>query len=182
MEIIKPDRLIFGGSTEWKNQMAFLGPTTCKECVENHGKVFPYTTPLYAISLHPNCRCILVPMRTKQVGRVTSDKLNGADIYLMYLGKLPDNYVTKKEARRAKWKNSKGNLAEVLPGKMIGGDEYYNMDGKLPQAEGRTWYEADIDYERGYRNSSRILYSNDGLLFVTYDHYQTFYEITELGG
>lgn len=54
---------------------------------------------------------------------------------------------------------------------------YYNRNGHLPSAAGRTWYEADIDYTRGYRNSSRILFSNDGLIFVTYDHYGTFCEI-----
>lgn len=63
------------------------------------------------------------------------------------------------------------------PGKMIGGDIYYNRNGKLPSAEGRIWYEADINYEEGYRGKARILYSNDGLIFVSYDHYTTFYEI-----
>ena len=55
----------------------------------------------------------------------------------------------------------------------------YNDKGKLPDAPNRIWYEADIDYQSGYRNTYRILYSNDGLIFVTYDHYQTFYELTE---
>ena len=72
-----------------------------------------------------------------------------------------------------------GNLDEVLPDKMIGGDIYKNKDGKLPNASGRVWYEADINYTEGYRNRERILYSSDGLMFATYDHYQTFYEITE---
>ena len=61
---------------------------------------------------------------------------------------------------------------------MIGGDVYKNKNGKLPTASGRIWYEADINYRAGFRNTERILYSNDGLLFVTYDHYHTFYEIT----
>ena len=60
----------------------------------------------------------------------------------------------------------------------IGGDEYINDDGKLPMVNGRKWYEADFDYYGGFRNDCRILYSNDGLIFVSYDHYQTFYEIT----
>ncbi len=64
-----------------------------------------------------------------------------------------------------------------MPGKLIGGDIYKNRDGRLPQAEGRIWYEADFDYSRGYRNNCRLLFSNDGLLFATYDHYTTFYEI-----
>lgn len=62
---------------------------------------------------------------------------------------------------------------------MIGGDQYYNDDLKLPSISGRIWYEADINYTGGSRNRQRILYSNDGLIFVTYDHYQTFYEITQ---
>ena len=41
------------------------------------------------------------------------------------------------------------------------------------------WYEADINYTGGYRNGHRILYSNDGLMFATYDHYETFYELTQ---
>ena len=57
------------------------------------------------------------------------------------------------------------------------GAVYKNKDGKLPQSPGRVWYEADINYTKGYRNQERILYSNDGLVFVTYDHYETFYEI-----
>ena len=70
-----------------------------------------------------------------------------------------------------------GNLAEVLPGILIGGDIYKNRDKRLPDAPGRVWYEADFNYEGGYRNHCRLLYSNDGLVFVTCDHYLTFQEI-----
>ena len=54
---------------------------------------------------------------------------------------------------------------------------YYNTNSHLPDAPGRTWYEADINYYDGRRNRHRVLWSNDGLIFVTYDHYLTFYEI-----
>ena len=57
------------------------------------------------------------------------------------------------------------------------GGEYYNDNGHLPSKEGRIWYEADINYRFGYRNNQRVVYSNDGLIFVTYDHYKTFFEI-----
>ena len=77
------------------------------------------------------------------------------------------------------WENKKGNLTDVAEGKVIGGNIYQNREGKLPQANGRIWYEADINYTSGYRGTERILYSNDGLFFVTYDHYQTFYEISD---
>ena len=58
-------------------------------------------------------------------------------------------------------------------------DYTFPQEAKLPSAPGRTWYEADIDYTYGKRNLKRILYSNDGLVFVSEDHYQTFYEITK---
>ena len=90
---------------------------------------------------------------------------------------MPSYYIDKKQARGSGWQDWKGNLSNVLPGKMIGGDVYKNREGKLPSAPGRVWCEADINYGTGYRNRERILYSNDGLLFVTYDHYQTFYEM-----
>lgn len=96
---------------------------------------------------------------------------------MTYFSKLPDYYVTKQEAKAAGWRPAKGNLDEVVPDKMIGGDVYQNRNGHLPQAEGRIWYEADINDTGGYRSRHRILYSNDGLIFVTYDHYETFVEI-----
>ena len=64
-----------------------------------------------------------------------------------------------------------------MPGSSIGGDIYKNRDGKLPSSGQRVWYEADINYVSGHRGSERILFSSDGLIFVTYDHYETFVEI-----
>lgn len=99
----------------------------------------------------------------------------------VYEGRLPDYYVTKEEAAIAGWIPKKQNLSEVLPGKQIGGNVYKNIEGKLPENSYRIWYEADFDYINGFRNAKRILYSNDGLIFVSYDHAQTFYETTEKG-
>ena len=62
-------------------------------------------------------------------------------------------------------------------GSQFFGGIYQNDDKYLPDKYGRIWYEADINYKSGKRNSQRIVWSNDGLIFVTYDHYQTFYEI-----
>ena len=95
----------------------------------------------------------------------------------MYFGKLPDYYITKDEAKMLGWVSKKGNLAEVAPGKMIGGDEFSNEEDLLPPAPGRIWYECDIDYEDGYRNNYRLVYSNDGLIFKTDAHYDRFIEI-----
>ena len=116
-------------------------------------------------------------MRTKKAGTATDMGYRGADAVILFMNELPSYYLSKKQARKAGWQDWKGNLNDVLPGKMIGGVVYKNREGKLPDLPGRVWYEADINYENGYRNRQRLLYSNDGLIFVTYDHYQTFYEI-----
>lgn len=112
---------------------------------------------------------------------VASSKiLNQFDDVVAYIkkhGKLPDNYITKKEARKLGWKSEKGNLADVLPGKSIGGDVYKNAEGKLPSLPGRVWYEADINYTSGYRGKERLYYSNDGLFYKTLDHTETVIKI-----
>ena len=67
----------------------------------------------------------------------------------------------------------------VLPGKSIGGDVFRNAEGKLPSSPGRTWFEADINYTSGFRGSDRIIYSNDGLIYKTTDHYNTFTQVNK---
>lgn len=116
-------------------------------------------------------------MKALLAGTATDMGTNGADWYLKYLKRLPPYYISKLSAKYKGWISKLFNLAEVAPGRMIGGDEYKNVDGKLPSNSYRKWYEADINYTGGMRNTQRILYSNDGLIFVTYDHYTTFIEI-----
>ncbi len=62
---------------------------------------------------------------------------------------------------------------------MIGNKPFFNKEKKLPKKAGRIWYEADFDFTEGFRNNKRILYSNDGLIFVSLDHAQTFYELVK---
>ncbi|MFD1610106.1 ribonuclease domain-containing protein [Oceanobacillus luteolus] len=95
-------------------------------------------------------------------------------LYIHTYNKLPPNYITKREASELGWEASEGNLWEVTDKKSIGGDKFYNREGKLPKKEGRQYYEADINYEGGYRGPERIVYSNDGLIYYTDDHYETF--------
>lgn len=101
--------------------------------------------------------------------------------YLREHQQLPPNYITKEEASELGWVAAEGNLHIVAPGKSIGGDRFGNREGLLPNAEGRVWYEADIDYESGTRNAKRIVFSNDGLIYMTTDHYASFTDITEEG-
>lgn len=153
----------------------------CKPCEEEHGKIISVAERnTYRVELHPNCRCYLEPMTVIEAGYATKDGVNGADYWLYYKHKLPEYYITKEQAEDLGWRAKKGNLAEVAPGKMIAGEPYKNKNGHLPSAPGRQWYEADISYIAGFRSDcDRILCSNDGLIFVTCDHYKTFYEISE---
>ena len=98
-------------------------------------------------------------------------------LYIHTYNKLPKNYITKAEAEDLGWISSKGNLKKVAPGKSIGGDRCGNYEGKLPKARGRSYTECDIDSDGGYRNSKRIIFSNDGLVFYTEDHYETFEQL-----
>ena len=105
-------------------------------------------------------------------------------LYIHEFGHLPSNYVTKNKAMDAGWDSRAGNLNTVLPGKSIGGSRFGNYEGLLPEKNGRKYYECDIDFnpdgqtsEPAYRNEKRIIYSNDGLVFYTEDHYKTFEQL-----
>lgn len=99
---------------------------------------------------------------------------NDVAIYIHTFNKLPDNYITKSEASKLGWVASEGNLWEVTDQRSIGGDRFGNREGSLPDKANRQYYEADINYKGGYRGSERIVYSNDGLIYYTDDHYDTF--------
>lgn len=93
--------------------------------------------------------------------------------YLLAYGHLPDNYITKNEARKAGWDG--GKLEPYCPGKCIGGDSFQNREGILPKKSGRSYRECDIDtLGKSSRGGKRLIYSNDGLIYYTGDHYETF--------
>lgn len=94
--------------------------------------------------------------------------------YLHKYGHLPSNFITKREAKELGWVSSDGNLDKVAPGMSIGGDYFGNYEGNLPEAEDRDYYECDIDFNGSYRGAKRIVFSNDGLIYYTEDHYETF--------
>ena len=107
------------------------------------------------------------------------DELTNDEIVVKYLkehGELPDYYITKSEAKSLGWVPSKGNLCEVAPGRAIGGDIWTNRQKSLPTKSGRKYFEADLNYNCGNRNADRVVFSNDGLVFVTFDHYRSFEE------
>ena len=98
-------------------------------------------------------------------------------LYIHVYNKLPKNFVTKQQAEQAGWDPSTGNLQVILPGKSIGGNRFGNYEKNLPEITGRKYYECDIDYAGGRRNAKRIVYSNQGQIYYTSDHYSTFTQL-----
>ena len=94
-------------------------------------------------------------------------------LYIHLYGHLPDNFLTKKEAEKLGWPG--GSLEPYAPGMCIGGSRFGNYEGLLPEAEGRTYTECDIDtLGAEKRGAKRIVFSNDGLIYYTEDHYESF--------
>lgn len=94
--------------------------------------------------------------------------------YLGAHGKLPENFITKREAQDLGWDSWHNYVGDVAPGKSIGGDRFGNYERRLPSKEGRTWYECDANYGGKKRGRERVLFSSDGLYYYTNDHYRTF--------
>ncbi|MBO6200844.1 MAG: ribonuclease N [Chryseobacterium sp.] len=86
--------------------------------------------------------------------------------------KLPDYYITKSEAKNRGWIASKGNLCDVLPGKAIGGDKFSNREKSLPKGE--QYFEADVNYNCGNRGADRIVFTENGEVWLTKNHYKSF--------
>lgn len=87
-------------------------------------------------------------------------------------GSLPRNFITKKQAGELGWQG--GDLWRYARGKSIGGDRFGNFERRLPDKKGRIWRECDIEYRGGPRGAKRLIFSNDGLIFYTADHYESF--------
>ena len=94
-------------------------------------------------------------------------------LYIYTYGHLPDNFITKKEAESLGW--SGGGLDDYAYGCCIGGNRFGNYEGLLPEADGRKYTECDIDtMHASKRGAKRIVFSNDGLIYYTDDHYESF--------
>lgn len=102
------------------------------------------------------------------------DKDNVA-LYLVTYHRLPDNYITKKEARALGWEG--GALEPYAPGKAIGGDHFGNYEGTLP--DDVEYHECDIDTKGKKRGARRIIYSENWDIYYTDDHYETFTQLYE---
>ena len=143
---------------------------------------------LLAVAVFSSCAYTAQPVEREDVSKTTAAKTtkvktidkNGSytskedvALYIHTYGELPSNFITKKEAERLGWDG--GSLEPYAPGKSIGGSYFGNYEGKLPKKKGRTYYECDIDTKgKRSRGPKRIVYSTDGLIYYTPDHYETF--------
>lgn len=110
-------------------------------------------------------------LKIKEDGSYNSKE--DVSLYIYTYSHLPDNYITKKEAQALGWNG--GSLEPYAPGKSIGGDRFGNREGVLPKKSGRNYTECDIDTRgKKSRGAKRIVFSNDGLIYYTEDHYESF--------
>ena len=114
------------------------------------------------------CSAVSMP---NPAGSYTS-KQDVADFIHVY-GQLPGNFITKNEAQKLGWPG--GDLTPYAPGMSIGGDRFGNYEGNLPTD--KTYKECDIDYHGGKRGAKRLVFSDDGYIYYTGDHYETFEQI-----
>lgn len=112
----------------------------------------------------------------RKAGLVDVDGFTTAIQSLDRTGKLPARYATKAEAEKLGWRPGR-DLCKAAPGRAIGGDRFMNRERQLPDRPNRVWREADLDYACGPRGPKRLVYSSDGLKFVTVDHYKTYLEV-----
>ena len=178
-----------------EDQDGTTGPGTCSVCGEAvaPAQVIPRIStqrkkaedsktpePTKAPTPEPTAKPTATPVPAVTVSPVPEgpiiDPQSIAD-YLFAHGELPDNFLTKKEAQALGWDSRYNYVSDVAPGMSIGGDRFGNYEGLLPTAKGRQYYECDCYYTKGRRNAYRIIFSNDGLVFYTEDHYQTFTEM-----
>lgn len=171
-DFFEPDSVLSKNWYEWKTIVDWR---TCEKCFFMNGRIISKNSQIEELE-HLNCRCTLVRAGAIRAGNATYDGKNGADYWLKHYGKLPDYYVSREKYSDAGWINGKSPI-KWFPRKMMYGGKYSNNELKLPVMLGRQWYEADINYYVGKRNQHRIYFSNDGLIFVSYNHGNTFYEI-----
>jgi len=94
--------------------------------------------------------------------------------YLHLYGHLPGNFITKKQAQALGWDSSRNYVSDAAPGKSIGGDYFGNYEKLLPEG---NYHECDVNYSGGRRGAERIIYGDDGSVWYTSDHYQSFEQL-----
>ena len=99
--------------------------------------------------------------------------LESVVLYLEYYGELPENYITKKEARSMGWEG--GSVERYIDDAAIGGDYFGNKEGLLPAGK---YTECDLDtLDENSRGAERLVFTDDGQYYYTDDHYDSFTQV-----
>lgn len=158
--------MLFGGGDEAAKNIPQITQTPATQVVTQA----PTSKPTQRATEKPTQKPTAVPAIDED-GSYTSKE--DVALYIHTYGRLPDNFITKKEAEALGWPG--GGLEKYAPGKCIGGDRFGNYEGLLPKKSGRTYTECDIDtLGKSSRGAKRIVFSNDGLIYYTDDHYESF--------
>lgn len=196
-EVAKQQLSDIQAAQEWLIQARAENPELAKDLDRAIGKAGVHTAGVltYGGTILQKSSSVLI--KTNNTSGGTANSFTGASLRLdlkttqaanevvdslRTTGRLPSNYVTKQEAMRNGWQPGKA-LNNTSPGAQIGGDVFSNSPAILPSAPGRIWYEADIGISNTMSRSnvnqpgSRLLYSNDGHLYITNDHYKNVYKI-----
>lgn len=152
-------------------EIADAASSAAPETTAPAAKTTVTATSSYTQELTTSTTVITTEARLDENGVYTTK--DDVALYIYTYGKLPANFITKKEAQALGWQG--GSLEPYAPGKCIGGSYYGNYEGTLPSKKGRSYTECDIDtLGNASRGAKRIVFSNDGLIYYTSDHYKTF--------
>lgn len=151
-----------------------VAETTSKPTPETTSKPAPETTAKPSAETTAKAPAeTTAPAEQKLDKNGTYTSKEDVALYIHQYGELPQNFITKAEAQKLGWTG--GSLEKYAPGKCIGGDNFGNYEGLLPKKSGRKYTECDIDtLGASSRGAKRIVFSNDGLIYYTDDHYATF--------
>ena len=162
--------------TEAETEQKTEPPTEQKTEPPTEPETEPVTEPVTEAPTEPPTEAATQPPDTESDIIWGESYTTAEDVaeYIYLYGELPENFITKKEAGKMGWESSEGNLWEVAPGMSIGGDYFGNYEGLLPEGNYR---ECDINYDGGYRGAERIIYGDDGSVWYTDDHYESFTQL-----
>ena len=157
-----------GGQLSFTTAEPAVDPTADPSPVTAAG---PTADPTASLTAGPSPDPSSVPAPIDENGTYTSK--DDVALYIHLFGHLPKNYITKEEAQSLGWEG--GSLEPYAPGCSIGGGYFGNYEELLPKKKGRTYTECDIDTRgKKSRGAKRIVFSNDGLIYYTDDHYESF--------
>ena len=152
-------------------ELVLLTPEPEGEAPKDDSSAVPTDTPAPTAAPTATPKPTATPVPIDEHGTYTSR--DDVALYLHLFGHLPENFIPKTKARKLGWPG--GSLEPYAPGKCIGGGEYLNLEHLLPEAPGRIYHECDIDtLGARSRGAKRIVWSNDGLIYYTGDHYEHF--------